>query len=109
MDWNSTLEALRAQMPDADKPAHADVPQQPDTTRHDTVHLEYQKKGRAGKPATIIYGFTATTDDRIEALASSLKKTLGCGGSTRNREILLQGDRTEQLRRLLPTLGFTVK
>lgn len=61
----------------------------------------YEKKGRAGKPATIITGFDGASDDEVEEIASRLKKKLGCGGSARGGEILLQGDRREAARRLL--------
>lgn len=69
----------------------------------------YEKKGRAGKPATIITGFDADDDSSIaqaDALSRTLKQRLGCGGSARGGEILLQGDRRDDLRRLLPELGY---
>lgn len=75
-----------------------------------TLTLFYEKKGRAGKPATIITGFDHEDPDALEradTLASTLKKKLGCGGSARGGEILLQGNRLAELRKLLPTLGYT--
>ena len=40
-------------------------------------------------------------------IASSV--TLGCGGSARDGEILIQGDRTADCKKLLENLGYKVK
>ncbi len=75
----------------------------------ETITVFYEKKGRAGKPATIITGFDPDDPgslERADALASALKKRLGCGGSSRGGEILLQGDRRPQLRQVLAALGY---
>lgn len=75
------------------------------TTRLDIV---YERKGRAGKPATIITGFTVD-DETVAALASDLKKRLGTGGSSRGGEILIQGDRRQDLLRLLTSKGLKAR
>lgn len=69
----------------------------------------YEKKGRAGKPATIIAGFDPEDDAEALEVATTLKKRLGCGGSARGGEILLQGDRRHQLTTLLTPLGYKIK
>lgn len=59
-----------------------------------------ERKGRGGKTATIIEGFTGT-DDELKALATRLKQQLGVGGSARGGEILIQGDCRQRLREIL--------
>lgn len=71
------------------------------------LEIVVERKGRAGKTATIICGFTVG-DDRLKEIATSLRQALGCGGSARDGEILLQGDRREQAGRLLRKHGFKV-
>lgn len=71
------------------------------------VNYFYEKKGRSGKPATILTGFApALTDDEISDIARTLKQRMGCGGSARGGEILLQGDRRQQAREILQKMGF---
>lgn len=119
-DWKNILAGLRSDEPQSadstDTEAHAsrnDNDSRPDDAISDakpTLTLFYEKKGRAGKPTTIITGFNPDSDAHIsmaDLLASTLKKKLGCGGSARGGEILLQGDRRESLRQLLPSLGYT--
>lgn len=73
-----------------------------------TLTLIYEKKGRKGKPATIIIGFDMP-DKEISALLSYLQSRLGVGGSSRGGEILLQGDCRERVAVLLREKGYKVK
>ena len=72
----------------------------------DTVECHYEK--RNGKPTTIIKGYTGNEED-FKQLAKELKKLLGVGGSTKNNEIILQGDFREKIMKYLKDLGMTVK
>lgn len=65
-------------------------------------------KMRAGKKVTIISGFTGTTED-LEQLAKTLKVKLGVGGSTKNNEIIIQGDYVIKVKDLLKSLNYKVK
>lgn len=73
-----------------------------------TLRVVIDRKGRKGKVATIIEGFTIP-DAEVEALASELKRRIGTGGSSRGGEILLQGDWKEKTVSLLKLKGFNVK
>lgn len=72
------------------------------------LHVIMERKGRAGKTATIITDFTMP-DDELQALARQLKTKLGTGGSVRGNEILIQGDRRAQVMEILRGLGHKVK
>lgn len=74
------------------------------------LDIFFEKKGRGGKKATIVAGFPDTmSDEAIEELASRLKQRLGAGGSARGGEILIQGDRRADLKKVLETLGWKVR
>lgn len=66
------------------------------------------RKGRKGKTATIIEGFGEDSEELL-SVAKTLKQKLGAGGSARGGEILIQGDRREEVIRLLSGLGYKAK
>lgn len=77
------------------------------STRLPVLTMSMERKGRGGKTATIIAGFD--TPAQAADTAATLKKRLATGGSSRDCEVLLQGDRREDVRRQLASLGFKVK
>ena len=89
MNWQDQLASLRSSLPEGEAPAPAPETQPSIPVQH--LHIRYERKGRGGKSATIIGGFTLGPD-RMAELAADLKKSLGVGGSWRDDEILLQGD-----------------
>lgn len=109
-DWKDALAALNNSgvIPQADNNG-ATAPEPENKTSHtDTLHIVYEKKGRKGKPATIIDGFTCP-DPEVDDIARRLKTSLATGGSSRGGEILLQGDCREKARAMLRQMGFKTK
>lgn len=107
MDWKSSLEALKSSLPDApaddsNLPAESPEPAAPAQGRLDVI---LDKKGRKGKAATIVAGFTID-DDAVEEIARKLKQKLGTGGSARGGEILIQGDKRREVSEALTSLGL---
>ena len=74
-------------------------------TRLDIV---LERKGRGGKQATIVTGFTID-DEQVKQVASRLKRTLGVGGSARGGEILIQGDFRQRVLAELQNMGFKAR
>ncbi len=103
-DWRDALGALLPKGYQADNSPH-DMPAEPKEIPTLEVWLD---RKRAGKTATIITGFDPD-DDKAAALASQLKSRLATGGSCRGGEILIQGDSTARLMKLLPELGYRVR
>lgn len=68
--------------------------------------VRLETKGRKGKPATIISGFSNSDSVDIASIAADLKKKLATGGSFRDDEILIQGDRRSDVIYVLRAMGF---
>lgn len=102
-DWKSMLSSLRDDLPaGADEPptdtevqAQGDRAPRIDPRR---LRITVERKGRAGKCATIISGFDGLTDEQLRQVATDLKRALATGGSARGGEILIQGDRAADVR-----------
>ncbi|MDE6438566.1 MAG: translation initiation factor [Muribaculaceae bacterium] len=107
MDWKNSLEALRSSLPEGEEPA-----QEPEaaTEASQTARLDIilDRKGRKGKVATIVAGFTIS-DQEVEALASRLRQRLGTGGSARGGEILVQGDKRQAVLDALVQWGYKAR
>ena len=106
-NWLDSLQSLRDTMADAPAPA-VDVSDGDDSAEErQTARLDIilERKGRAGKTATIITGFTIS-DDAVADIAARLRRQLGTGGSARGGEILIQGDRSADVARVLTAMGL---
>ena len=69
------------------------------------LHLD-RKKG--GKIATVIKGFDHT-DDILKNLAKRIKKECATGGSIKNNEIIIQGNKRDVVKTILEEEGFKPK
>lgn len=104
--WQDSLQAFLNNNPDL--PQGEDVAQEPEQAskpKQPRLDIILDKKGRAGKMATIISGFVID-DEEINQLARKLKTRLGVGGSARGGEILIQGDRRQDVLKFLTEQGF---
>lgn len=107
MDWLEQLNQLRDSLPQGEDCA-AENDTHDTGTRHPRLDIVLERKGRAGKQATIICGFTCD-DEELKNIASALKKTLGTGGSARGGEILVQGDRRKDVLEALKAMGIKAR
>lgn len=103
MDWKEMLGQLREDLPQGD--AEETPCEETVIRKKDSLRVIVDRKCRKGKVATIIEGFTVS-DDEVAAVAASLKKRLGTGGSSRGGEILIQGDVSAKVLELLKADGY---
>lgn len=107
---SDALAQFLSQNPDlpAGEEVETPVNDEPVPGAHPALLVSMERKGRGGKTATIISGFTMD-DGEVAEIASRLKSRLGTGGSARGGEILIQGDRREDVAAWLRGQGYKVK
>lgn len=73
------------------------------------VVLRKETAQRGGKAVIVVHDFPPSMNAAaIEDLAKHLRKSLGTGGTVRERTIEMQGDQSAKVRSLLEGQGWTV-
>jgi translation initiation factor 1 len=73
------------------------------------VVLRRETAHRGGKIVIVIHDFAPFISNRsIEDLGRKLRSACGCGGTTRERTIEIQGNQVDRIRSLLEQEGFRV-
>lgn len=110
MNWLDQLQQFRDANPDL--PEGPDTPDTPDPApgelQHSRLDISLERKGRAGKTATLITGWELSDSELLD-IAAELKKKLGTGGSARGGDILIQGDRRRDIMNLLTLMGYKAR
>ena len=70
------------------------------------VDIVREKAHRGGKIVTVIRGFVVIGHPEIESLAKAIQKSCGTGGTVKDGQIEIQGDRREEAARILTEAGF---
>lgn len=110
MDWKDILSAKVAggELPEPEATVNEETSETTASAKKETLHVLMERKGRGGKTATIVEGFESS-EEEVRAVAAKLKSKLGTGGSARGGEILIQGDRRADVKKLLQEMGYKVK
>ncbi len=72
------------------------------------LRIWLEKGGRGGKIASVVKGFIGKPDD-LDALAKKIKTSCGTGGSSKDGEIIIQGDHRDKILDILTKAGFKAK
>jgi translation initiation factor 1 len=76
--------------------------------QNDPIICKYEKKGRNGKPVTILENYNGAEED-LKQLAKEIKSKLGVGGSAKDGNIVIQGNYRDKIMDILKEKGFSVK
>jgi translation initiation factor 1 len=71
------------------------------------VDIIRQKAGRGGKTVTVVKGFIGISLAEKEHLTKTIQKTCGTGGTIKNGQIEIHGDKRSEVARILSEAGFT--
>ena len=76
------------------------------STNRGRVDIIRQTKGRGGKTVTVVANFVGIGLPEKEKLAKEMQKACGCGGTVKDGKIEIQGDKREEVARILTRAGF---
>lgn len=87
----------------------SDTEEEPDTLSPEQQDLRVwlDRKG-GGKVVTVVKGFIGKSED-LEQLGKQIKNLCGAGGSTKDGEVLIQGDHREKIIAFLLTKKYKAK
>ncbi len=105
MDWKDKLNGLKNTLPEGEEILQ---PLKTEEKKLQKEPLRVELDKRNGKPATLITGFEGT-DEELKELAKTLKVKCSAGGSSRDGEILIQGDFRIKIATVLQEIGYKVK
>lgn len=107
-DWKERLGVVYSTNPDFDYSKEEDSEQETLAPGKQDLRVCLDKKNRKGKAVTLVTGFVGQEDD-LKALGKLLKSKCGVGGSTKDGEIMVQGDFRDQVMQILQKEGYKVK
>lgn len=82
------------------------VSEPPKKKNRGRVDIIRSKAGRGGKTVTVVKGFVGIGLPEKEQLAKKMQKSCGVGGTVKDGLIEIQGDKREEVARILEEAGF---
>ena len=104
-DWKDRLNVVYSTNPDFNYEKEDEEEQETLPKEKQLLRVSLDKRNRKGKAVTLITGFVGTTED-LETLGKFLKVKCGVGGSTKDGEIIIQGDFRNKVVELLQKEGY---
>lgn len=105
-DWKKRLGMVYSTNPDFQFETENVVEQETLPKQQQKLRISIEKKNRGGKVATIVKGFIGSEND-LKELGKMLKTKCSVGGSTKEGEIIIQGELKDKILDLLIKAGYT--
>ncbi len=81
-------------------------PSKPAPKNRGRVDIIRQTAGRGGKTVTVVKGFVGIGLPEKEQLAKAMQRACGTGGTVKNGQIEIQGDKRAEVARILTEANF---
>ena len=107
-DWKDRLGMVYSTDPDFQYDTGKDDEQDTVPPQQQSLRVSLDRKKRKGKSVTLVTGFVGTNDD-LKDLGKLLKSKCGVGGTTKDGEILVQGDFVNKIVEILKKENYKVK
>ena len=105
-DWKDRLNIVYSTNPDFQYSTGENEDIETLPKQQQKLRVSIEKNHRGGKTVTIIKNFVGKDED-IKELGRNLKTRCGVGGTTKDSEILIQGDFKERIIEILRKEGYT--
>ena len=104
-DWKDRLNVVYSTNPQFSYETEDETQEETLPKDKQNLRVNIEKKNRGGKVVTVITGFIGSDDD-LKELGKLLKSKCGVGGSTKDGEILIQGELKVKVIELLKKEGY---
>jgi translation initiation factor 1 len=104
-DWKKRLNIVYSTNPDYHYNKENEEVTETLPKEKQSLRISLDKRNRKGKAVTLVTGFTGKEDD-LQELGKLLKTKCGVGGSTKEGEIIIQGDHREKVLGILQKEGY---
>jgi len=105
-DWKDRLNVVYSTNPDFHYETEDAAEDETLPKQQQRLRVSIEKKGRGGKTVTVVTGFVGAEED-LKELGRMLKSKCGVGGSSKDGEILIQGELKQRVIDLLKAEGYS--
>jgi translation initiation factor 1 len=107
-DWKDRLGVVFSTKPDFEYKQDSDVQNETLPPEKQDLRVQLSTKHRKGKTVTLVTGYTGKEED-LRILEKELKTRCATGGSSKDMEIILQGDCRGKIIAYLKSRNYRVK
>ena len=104
-DWKKRLDMVYSTNPDYHFNDESDNNIETVAEGKQLLRISLDKRNRKGKSVTLITGFSGSDED-LNTLGKLLKTKCGVGGSTKDGDIIIQGDHRNKVLDILQKEGY---